>query len=108
MAYRLTASTIRSGVVNIPADFKELLAGPFALKAEDGADIGTFSVRHHTGWGLQNYFRRRGGEHGDILLAVFELASRTVTLHLGDEELLNGVAAGLDVPDRIGSGGALS
>ena len=108
VAYRLTASTIRSGVVNIPADFKELLAGPFALKAEDGVDIGTFSVRHHTGWGLQNYFRRRGGEHGDILLAVFELASRTVTLHLGDEELLNGVAAGLDVPDRIGSGGALS
>ena len=107
MAYRLTASTMRSGVVNIPANLKELLAGLFSLKAEDGADIGTFSVRHHTGWGLQPYFRRRGGEHGDILLAVFELASRTVTLHLGDEELLNGVAAGL-VPDRIGSGGTLS
>jgi hypothetical protein len=92
VAYRLTDSTIRSGVVNIPAGFKALLAGTFALKAEDGAEIGTFSIRHHTGWGLQPYFRRRGGEPGDILFALFELASRTVTVHLGDEELLHGVA----------------
>ena len=65
--------------------------------------IGTFSVRHHTGWGLQPYFRHRGGEHGDILLAVFELASRIATLHLGDEELLHGVAGGripLDAPEE--------
>ena len=99
VAYRLTASTIRSGVVNIPAGLKELLAGTFALKAEDGAEIGTFSIRHHTGWGLQPYFRRRGGEHGDILLAIFELASRSVTVHLGDEELLHEVAAG-DMPSQ--------
>jgi len=59
VAYRLTASTIRSGVVNIPAGLKELLAGTFTLKAEDEADIGIFSIRHHTGWGLQPYFRRR-------------------------------------------------
>jgi len=98
VAYRLTASTIRSGVVNIPANLKELLAGLFTLKAEDGADIGTFSIRHHTGWGLQPYFRRRGGEHGDILLAVFELPSRIVTAHLGDEELLHGLADGTGAP----------
>jgi hypothetical protein len=94
VAYRLTASTIRSGIVNIPADLKELLAGLFSLKAEDGAEIGTFSIRHHTGWGLQPYFRRRGGEHGDILLAMFDLASRSVVVQLGDGELLHGLADG--------------
>jgi hypothetical protein len=100
VAYRLTASTIRSGVVNIPAGLKELLAGTFTLKAEDEAEIGIFSIRHHTGWGLQPYFRRRGGEHGDILLAVFELASRTMTVHLGDEELLHGLADGGRMPGQ--------
>jgi hypothetical protein len=100
VAYRLTASTIKSGVVNIPAGLKDLLAGTFTLKTEDGAEVGTFSVRHHTGWGLQPYFRRRGGEHGDILLAVFDLASHTLTVHLGDEELMHGVADGADVPGR--------
>jgi hypothetical protein len=100
VAYRLTASTIRSGVVNIPAGLKELLAGTFTLKAEDEAEIGVFSIRHHTGWGLQPYFRRRGGEHGDILLAIFDLATRTVTVHLGDEELLHGLADGGRVPGQ--------
>lgn len=92
IAYKLTAATVSSGVVTIPAALKKFVAGPFRLLSEEGAEVGTFVAKDTSAWGLSPLFRRRGGEAGDTLVVTFDLAKREAVARLGDEELLESAA----------------
>lgn len=88
IGYRLSKTTIASGVIAVPAAMRRFVQGDFVLRTEDGSNIGKFTVRENGSWGLTSLFRRRGGESGDILLLVIDLASRQATASIGDESLL--------------------
>lgn len=87
IAYRLTAATLSSGVVTIPAALKKLVNGSFRLMSEEGAEMGTLVAKDTSAWGLSPFFRRRGGEEGDTLLVTLDLGQREAVARLGDEEL---------------------
>jgi hypothetical protein len=87
-AVDLTASALASGVVQLPASFRQQMKGRYALRTEDGLTVGQLVVSDQATWGLGPLFRRRGGEPGDILLLTFDLRQREVTARLGDLTVL--------------------
>ena len=87
-ATELSASALSSGVVQLPASFRQQMSGHYVLRTEDGLMVGRLVVSDKATWGLGPLFRRRGGEPGDILLLVFDLRKREVTARLGDLTVL--------------------
>jgi hypothetical protein len=88
VGYRLSESMIASGSFSVPGGFKRFLQGSFVLRAVDGLSFGTLVVKDHAVWGIGPFFRRRGGEPGDILLIVFDIKAKEVVVSVGDEDLL--------------------
>ncbi len=83
--YRLSQSALTSGVLGIPSGMKPFLQGKFDAFTNDGAAIGSIVVSEGTAWGYGPLFRRRGGEEGDFLFAVFDMQLRKAILSMGDE-----------------------
>jgi len=75
---------VSSGVVQLPASFREQVRGRYALRTEDGLTVGQLVISDQATWGLGPLFRRRGGEQGDRLLLTFSLQQREVTARLDD------------------------
>ena len=89
LGFQLSEAMISSGVFTAPAAMKTFVSGEFPLKVEDGSPIGTAVVQESGAWGLGPFFRRRGGEPGDHLILVFDLAAREAVVHIGDADLLD-------------------
>ena len=89
LGFQLSEAMISSGVFTVPAAMKTFVSGEFPLKGEDGSSIGTAVVQESGAWGLGPFFRRRGGEPGDHLILVFDLAAREAVVHIGDADLLD-------------------
>jgi hypothetical protein len=89
ISYQLSEAMIANGAFSVPPGFKALLQGSFTASVADGQRIGTLVVKETSGWGLGPFFRRRGGESGDLLLLVFDLSAKTVVISIGDQDLLN-------------------
>ena len=87
---RISAGTLRSGVLSIPTPLTSYLGGSFNLRLADGSRIGTIKIKGTSGWSLYSFFRRRGVEAGKYLALVFNLSSREAILSLGNEDLLHG------------------
>ena len=89
LGFQLSEAMISSGVFTVPAAMKTFANGEFLLKVEDGSPIGTAVIQESGAWGLGPFFRRRGGEPGDHLILVFDLAAREAVVHIGDADLLD-------------------
>ena len=89
LGFQLSEAMISSGVFTAPAAMKVFVSGEFLLKVEDGSPVGTAVVQESGAWGLGPFFRRRGGEPGDHLILVFDLAAREAVVHIGDADLLD-------------------
>ncbi len=89
LGFQLSEAMISSGVFTVPAAMKSFVSGEFLLKAEDGSPIGTVVVQESGAWGLGPFFTRRGGEPGDHLILVFDLAAHEAIAHIGDADLLD-------------------
>jgi Sigma-70, region 4/Bacterial RNA polymerase, alpha chain C terminal domain len=89
IGYRLSEGMLGNGAFSVPSGSKQFLQGKYAMRAEDGAAIGTIVVKDNVGWGLGTLFRRRGGEPGDTLLLVFDAKARVVIASIGDESLVD-------------------
>lgn len=85
LLYRLSEGLISSGVASIPSSLQTVLAGKYAMRASDGAAIGTLVVQRNSAWGLLPFFRRRGGDVGDNLSVTVDPKNRRALLSLGDE-----------------------
>ena len=100
IGYELSRPSILTGVLGVPAAVKDFLQGAFELRSIDGAGFGKITVRDTSLWTLTKFFRRRGGEPGDILVMILDPASGTALVRLGDQELLEMYATGeADVED---------
>ena len=89
LGFQLSEGMLSNGVFTVPAAMKSFVSGEFLLKAEDGSPIGTAVVQESGAWGLDPFFTRRGGEPGDHLILVFDLAAREAVVHIGDADLLD-------------------
>ena len=86
LGFQLSEAMISSGVFTAPAAMKVFVTGEFLLKVEDSSPIGTAVVQESGAWGLGPFFTRRGGEPGDHLILVFDLAAREAVVHIGDAD----------------------
>ena len=100
VGYRLSESTVLSGVCSIPSSLTRFISGEFTLKAVDGSVIGTLVTNNTSAWGLRPFFRRKGVEASDYLVLVFDLQSRIVDAHLGDENLFDDFQSGEPEKDK--------
>ena len=80
---------IRSGVFSLPAAISRFLQGGYSLLAYEGASIGNLTAHGTSGWSLSPFYSRRGGEPGDYLVLVFDIASRVARVYLGQQELID-------------------
>jgi hypothetical protein len=86
LGYRLSQAMLMSGVFTVPASMEHFVQGQFLLK-DDGARVGSVVVRETGAWGLGPFFKRRGGEPGDYLVIVFNLAAQEAAVRIGDASL---------------------
>lgn len=89
IGYRVSRAMAANGVFSVPPGFKKHLHGDFSLRAADGSGLGTLVIDGSTGWGIGPFFRRRGGEPGDVLVILFDLSTRVASVEIGDEDLLD-------------------
>lgn len=88
IAYQLSESAIKSGVIGVPASVKDYIEGEFRLRTEENQTVGRIVIREASAWGFSAFFRRRGGEIGDYMLLLFNTRSMEITIHIGDEDLI--------------------
>jgi len=100
VAFRLSASMLSSGVFHVPAAMRKHLLGEFQLFTVDGARIGKLVIAETGSWGLTPLYSRRGGEIGDPLVLVFDLAERRANAMIGDESAIENLSDSEDVIER--------
>ena len=84
LCYRLSEGTLSNGIVSIPAGMKSHIQGDFQLLIADGQSAGRFVVKDTQAWGLGPFFRRRGGEPGDLLQIICDMRQRVASATLGE------------------------
>ena len=70
--------------MSVPAGMKSYLQGEFGLIIVDGQSAGRLVIKDTQAWGLGPFFRRRGGEPGDLFKIVFNTKERLASVHLGE------------------------
>jgi hypothetical protein len=95
IAYRLTESLIKTGVIGIPAAIKQHVSGAYQLRSEEGANVGKLVAKETSAWGLGPFFARRGGEAGDAMVLTFDIGDRLATVSVGNDEILEGASGQL-------------
>ena len=93
LCYKLSRSSLHSGVLSVPAAKRDSLHGSYGLSDSNGAGMGTLVVRESSLWGLIPFLRRTGAETGDFLVLQFNTAGHEATARLGNRELLDAMAA---------------
>ena len=84
LSYKLSEGALSNGVVSVPAGMKSYLQGEFGLIIADGQSAGRLVVKDAQAWGLGPFFRRRGGEPGDLFQIVFDTMQRLASVRLGE------------------------
>jgi len=93
IGYRLSASTVSSGVVTTPGSIQKYVDGEFPFFSADKINMGTLKSSNGSTWGLGSFFRRRGAEPGDYMLLTYDLNRKSVSVELGDEGILESVSS---------------
>jgi len=65
---------------------KTYVQGQFRLVSPDGQTVGQVVVKDTQAWGLGPFFRRRGGEPGDVLELIFDPKGRIASVALGESD----------------------
>lgn len=92
LAARIPRLGKESLVIGCPSAIQRYLAGQeFRCKGKGSSqDCGSVSVNERgASYGYGAFIRRIGIDENDVLLAEFDIASKVVTLSVGDEELLD-------------------
>jgi len=73
----------------MPSALSAMLNGNYSLKAEGHSYVGKLTVKGSSAWGLSPLFRRLSAEASDTIVLTLCPTSRTATLKVGDETLLD-------------------
>lgn len=88
VALQLKRGTLRSGVFYIPGNIHKYLQGVFELVDAEENFINNIKIKKHTGWSLNPFLGRRGGDIDDYLVLIFDLAKRKVKAYIGEKDLV--------------------
>jgi Bacterial RNA polymerase, alpha chain C terminal domain/Sigma-70, region 4 len=88
VGYKLSESTVATGVCSIPASLTRFIEGEFQFLEPNGRVAGNLGINKTSAWGLRPFFSRRGVDAGDHLVLLFDLSLRTATAHIGDQNTL--------------------
>ena len=88
LAYQLSESAIKSGVIGVPSAVKDYIEGEFRLRTEENETVGRVVIKETSAWGFSAFFRRRGGEIGDYMLLLFDTKNMEITIRIGDKDLI--------------------
>lgn len=86
VSYRLSQGALSNGILSVPGSMKSYVQGEFGLVSPDGQAVGRLVVKDTQAWGLGPFFRRRGGEPGDVLEIVFDAKERVAAVALGESD----------------------
>ncbi len=89
IAYEISDSILRMGNVSIPTSMKPYIEDNYSLKTADNVLIGELRIKESTGWGLKDFFNRRGGEVGDFLVIELNNKKNEGKVYLGNYELMD-------------------
>ncbi|MEO6787047.1 MAG: hypothetical protein ABI318_13015, partial [Chthoniobacteraceae bacterium] len=84
LSYKLSEGSLANGIVSVPTGMKSYLQGEFRLLIGDGQPAGQLVVKDNQAWGLGPFFRRRGGEPGDLFQITFDLNQKFALLSLDE------------------------
>jgi hypothetical protein len=93
LTYRLSKGAISGGVITVPAPVRDEVQGQFLIRTFDGRLGGTLVSKDGCAWGLGPALRSQDARPGDHLLVVFDREEREATVQIGDEGVLEIVAA---------------
>jgi hypothetical protein len=85
LGYRLTASSITSGVVSMPASMASFVGPEYSLADPQGVPLGRLATGGNAVWGLSQLISRRGIEAGDYLQLTLDLQERVAQAKWGPE-----------------------
>lgn len=86
----LSPNVLATGAFQVPASIRNILAGKFLLRSDDGATLGALVLGNVWSWGLGTLFTRRGGEPGDFLFLRFDLGRREVVAQIAPDPVAFG------------------
>ena len=89
IAHEISDSILRMGNFSIPASMKPYIEDSYSLKTADNVLIGELRIKESAGWGLKNFFKRRGGEIGDFLVIELNNIKNEGKVYLGNYELID-------------------
>jgi hypothetical protein len=85
VSYKLSKGCLTKGIVSVPAGMKSYLQGEFELLIADEQSAGRLVVKDTQAWGLGPFFRRRGGEPGDLFQIVFDTSKMLASVSLPED-----------------------
>jgi len=89
IAHEISDSMLRMGNFSIPASMKHYIEDGYSLKTADDVLIGELRIERSAGWGLKDFFNRRGGELGDFLVIELNNVKNEGKVYLGNYELID-------------------
>jgi hypothetical protein len=89
LAYRLSDSSLDTGIVGIPAAMRDLLTGDFHLQLDGRGLVGQMHVQGSQAWGLRPALLAAGAEPGDCIIIRLNRKTREATVSVGDESLVD-------------------
>lgn len=89
VAYVLSRNLLHSGVVSVPSGVAQFVPTEMTIISQDGTQFGAAGFNGVSLWGLAKFFRRRGGDEGDILVIEVNPQESKVTIRVGSPELLD-------------------
>ena len=82
-AVEVTPAMLSTGVAGLPGGLRNILRGRYSIDTEDGEKVGNLVVSDRAVWGLGKFFRRCGGDPGDVLVLIFKPSLHSVTARVG-------------------------
>lgn len=86
LAVELSYASLSSGVIGIPSGVSRFIGGRYVLKTQVGSEVGNLVISKNSGWGLGSFFRKRGGEPGDVVVLTFDLQRHEAVVRVGTKE----------------------
>lgn len=96
IGYKLSQSSVNSGVVSVPSSLISYIPGPYRLFSDSALPVGTLTVGDRNLWGLSRFFRKWNVEADDYIVIEFDPRKKRAVIISGDEELITKYQEGSD------------
>jgi hypothetical protein len=94
LAYRLSDSSLETGIIGFPAALRDLLMADYNLQLDGMGQFGQLTFQGSQAWGLRPALLAAGAEAGDCIAIRLNRKTREAVIRVGDESLVDEFAEG--------------